>query len=130
MRSFFAVLAGFFAVPIISFTCDYAFHVLHPAYGPDAYFGGGVALIVLIYGTFSVLIGGYITGMIARHRQVLLGVILGCLGLLIAIPFNIKTWHQAPAWYHLVGLILVVPVSAWGAHLAGKRQERRAASAS
>lgn len=125
MRSFFAVLAGFFTVPIVSFTCDYAFHQIHPAYGPHAYIGGGVAVIVLLYGTFSILLGGYITGMIARHKQVMLGVILGCIGLLISIPVNIKIWHEAPAWYHIAALVLVVPVSAFGAHLATQRQARR-----
>jgi len=125
MRSFFAVLAGFFTVPIVSFTCDYAFHQIHPAYGPNAYIGGWVALIVLLYGTFSVLLGGYITGMIARHKQVMLGAILGGIGLLISIPVNIKIWHEAPAWYHIIGLLLVVPVSAYGAHLAAQRQARR-----
>ena len=124
MRSFFAVLAGFFTVPIVSFTCDYAFHQIHPI-APHAYFGGWVALIVLLYGTFSVLLGGYITGMIARHKQVMLGAILGGIGLLISIPVNIKIWHQAPAWYHITALLLVVPVSAYGAHLAAQRQARR-----
>jgi hypothetical protein len=126
MRSFFAILAGFFTVPIVSFTCDYAFHELHPGYGPHAIIGGGVAAIALLYGTFSILIGGYITGMISRAKYVMNGVILGCVGLLIAIPVNIKFWSQAPAWYHIVGLLVVVPVSALGAHLAGKRHERRA----
>jgi len=125
MRSFIAVLAGFFTVPIVSLTCDYAFHQIHPAHGPHAYISGGVAVIVLLYGTFSVLLGGYITGMIARHRQVMLGAILGGIGLLISIPVNIKIWHQAPAWYHITALLLVVPVSAYGAHLAAQRQARR-----
>jgi hypothetical protein len=129
LRSILAILAGFFTVPIVSFTCDYAFKELHPGYGPQAYIGGGVALIVLLYGTFSVWLGGYITGMISRRHYVLHGVILGCLGLLIAIPVNIKMWHEAPAWYHIIGLLLVVPVSAWGAHMAGKRHERKAALA-
>jgi len=128
MRSFFAILAGFFTVPIISFTCDYAFHELHPSYGPHAVIGNGVALIALTYGTIAILIGGYVTGMIARKKYATHGAILGCIGLLIAIPVNIKIWHQAPAWYHILGLLLVVPVSAWGASIAGKRQERRAAA--
>jgi len=125
MRSVLAILAGFFTVPIVSFTCDYAFHELHPGYGPHAYIGGGVALIVLIYGTLSVLLGGYVTGMIAHKSQMLHGVILGCLGLLIAIPVNIKIWGEAPAWYHIIGLLLVVPVSAYGAHVAGQRRAKR-----
>jgi len=130
MRSFFAILAGFFTVPIVSFTCDYAFHELHPGYGPHAVIGGGVALIVLLYGLFSILIGGYVTGIISRKHHLINGVILGCLGLIISIVFDIKFWHQAPVWYHLAGLLLVVPLSAYGAHVAGKRQQSRAAAAS
>ena len=130
MRSFFAILAGFFTVPIVSFTCDYAFHELHPGYGPHAVIGGGVALIVLLYGLFSILIGGYVTGIISRKHHLINGVILGVLGLIISIVFDIKFWQQAPAWYHIAGLVLVVPLSAYGAHVAGKRQQSRAAAAS
>ena len=129
MRSFLGILAGFFTVPIVNLSCNYAFQTIHPAFNADAYFGGGAALIVLIYGTFSVLLGGYVTGLIARHHYVLNGLILGCLGLVMSIVWDIKFWHEAPAWFHIIGLLLVVPVSIWGAHLAGKRQERRAATA-
>jgi tetrahydromethanopterin S-methyltransferase subunit C len=88
-----------------------------------------MALIVLIYGTFSVLLGGYVTGLIARHHYVLNGLILGCLGLLFAGVYHFKFWHQWPVWFHIIDLLLVIPVAIWGAHLAGKRQERRAATA-
>ena len=130
MRSFLGILAGFFTVPIVSVSCDYAFHGIHPAYSPDAYFAGGVALIVLIYGTLSVLLGGYVTGIIAKHRFVINGLILGCLGLVPAGLYHYKYWHLSPVWFHIVDLLLVVPVAIWGAHLAGKREERRAALAS
>jgi hypothetical protein len=126
MRSFFAILAGFFTVPIISFTCDYAFKALYPGYGPHAYISGGVAVIVLLYGLFSILVGGYVTGMISRKNYIMNGAILGCLGLLISIWFDITHWSEAPAWYHIAGLLLVVPLSAYGAHLAGQRQQRKA----
>jgi MFS-type transporter involved in bile tolerance (Atg22 family) len=129
MRSFLAILAGFFTVPIVSFTCDYAFHELHPGYVAPAIVGNGVALVVLLYGTFSVLIGGYVTGMISRKNHVRNGVILGVIGLAISIFVDIRTWHQAPAWYHILGLALVVPVSAYGSHLAAQRQQRRAVAA-
>jgi len=130
MRSFLGILAGFFTVPIVSVSCDYAFHAIHPAYAPGVYIGGGMALIVLIYGNLSVLLGGYVTGIIAKHRFVINGLILGCLGLLIAVPVHIfKIWNQWPVWFHIVDLLLVVPVSIWGAHLAGKREQRRAAAA-
>jgi len=125
MRSFFAVLAGFVTVPIIAVSADNAFHAIHPAFGPDSYISGGTAVIVLLYSTFAVWLGGYITGMIARSRQVMLGVILGCIGFLISIVVDILLWHHAAAWYYIIGLVTVVPVSAWGAHVAGKRYERK-----
>jgi hypothetical protein len=129
MRSFLGILAGFFAVPIVNRVFDLAFQAIHPAYVPGMYIGGGMALIVLIYGTFSVLLGGYVTGLIARHKYVLNGLILGCLGLLFAGVYHIKYWHQWPVWFHIIDLLLVVPVAIYGAHLAGKRQERKALAA-
>ena len=125
MRSFLGILAGFFTVPIVSVSCDYAFQAIHPAYNPAAYFGGGVALIVLIYGTLSVLLGGYVTGLIAKHSYMMNGLILGCLGLLFAGVYHYKHWHLSPVWFHIIDLLLVVPMSIWGAHLAGKRQASR-----
>jgi cation transport ATPase len=126
MRSFLGILAGFFTVPIVNLSCNYAFQTIHPAFNADAYFGGGAALIVLIYGTFSVLLGGYVTGIIARHRYVMNGLILGCLGLLFAGVYHFKHWNLSPVWFHIIALLLVVPVSVYGAHLAGKRHERKA----
>lgn len=128
MRSFFAILAGFFTVVIVSRTCDYAFHEVHPGYVAPAIVGAGVALIVLLYGNFSILIGGYITGIISHKHHVMNGAILGVLELMIYIFIDIKHWREAPAWFHILGLLLVVPVSAWGASTAAKRQERKAAA--
>lgn len=130
MRSFLGILAGFFTVPIVSVCCDLAFHAIHPAYGAGVYIGGGMALIVMIYGNLSVLLGGYVTGMISRGHYVRNGLILGILGLLIAAPVHIfKIWHLWPVWFHIADLLLVVPVAIYGAHLAGKRQQNREAVA-
>jgi len=129
MRSFFAILAGFFTVFIVSRAFDFAFHELHPGYAAPVVIGWGIALIVLVYGNFSILIGGYVTGMISRKNYVTNRVILGCLGVIISIIVDIKHWGDAPAWFHIIALLLVVPVSAYGAHLAGQRQERRALAA-
>ena len=129
MRSFLGILAGFFTVPIVSVCCDLAFHGIHPAYGSGVYIGGGMALIALIYGNLSVLLGGYVTGMISQGYHVRNGLILGVLGLLIAAPVHIfKIWNLWPVWFHIIDLVLVVPVAIYGSHLAGKREERKLAA--
>ena len=124
VRSFGALLAGFFAVVILSLGTDFALvavHVFPPLGGSmaDRLFAVATAYRV-IYG----VLGGYITARLAPNRPMLYSLLGGAVGLVINIVVTIATWHQTPAlgphWYPLALIVITLPCS-WLGGIFGSR---------
>ena len=116
MRSFVALLAGFFAVVILSLGTDSALAAVHifPPLGhsmADRLFAVGIAYRV-VYG----VLGGYITARLAPNRPMLHSLLGGAVGLIINIAVTIATWDRTPAlgphWYPLALIVITMPC-AW-----------------
>ena len=76
-------------------------------------------LIVLTFG-YSVL-AGYVTGLVARTREVAHAAALGSLQLTLGIIFEVMFWEATPAWYHLTFLALLLPGNLSGGWLRKNR---------
>jgi hypothetical protein len=48
--------------------------------------------------------------------------ILGALGLVFNIIGSVKMWDTAPAWYHIVAILLVMPAAWLGGRIREKQQ--------
>lgn len=120
-RSLLALLAGFFAVVLLSLGTDIALHaigVFPPWSQPSP--SGPLALATLYRALYGIL-GGYITARLAPNRPVEHAVIGGFIGTLIGAAGAIATWNHTPSmgphWYPVAITLLALPTSCLGGKL-------------
>jgi hypothetical protein len=132
IRSILAVVAGLFALTIVSFgieaAADPLLMRLFPSALPDAAALAGnlpARLFMLVYTTFSIMVGGYLTAWIARRSQLAHAAIMGAievsftLYVMIAAPF--PEVHNAPRWSWIAGIILMIPAACLGGAIRAKQ---------
>jgi peptidoglycan/LPS O-acetylase OafA/YrhL len=56
--------------------------------------------------------GAWLAARLAPSRPLRHALILGGLGLALAVPVTIAHWHTAPVWFHVATLALTMP-AAW-----------------
>src|SRR5689334_12679114 len=69
---------------------------------------------VLIFGTGTTFGGGYLAARIARQYPYYHGLGMGLIGMAYVLYY----WQENPVWLNLLGLLVNIPVSIWGAHFA------------
>lgn len=75
-----------------------------------------LALINLIRSFLTSLIAGYMAALIAgeyRRSTMALGVLL----VVVGIAFEYFAWHAAPAWYHVLFVLFLLPMTIVGGRL-------------
>jgi hypothetical protein len=124
LRSILAVAAGFILAAVLDLGGDFAARMI----APDSFdsFGNatdtGLLALTLVYSSLFGILGAFVTARLAPSRPVRHALILGVIVLLIALWATVQMWGTAPAWYHIVALISVLPESWLGGVLgAGKR---------
>lgn len=70
------------------------------------------------------LLAGVVTALIARARPVVHGVWAGIVLLAVGVFVQLQFWDQAPIWYHLTFLVLLVPGCALGGYWLGRSSGR------
>ena len=71
-------------------------------------------LAILVFGTATTFGGGYLAARIARQYPYYHGLGMGLLGTAWVLYF----WQANAIWMNLLSLLLNIPVSIWGAHVA------------
>ena len=106
VRSFVAVGAGFFAIQMLG-------------WGADAAFGRPLddkaLLIRLLYTAVLEVLGGYITARLAIRKPTFHAIVLGALMIAASLPLTVLTWAATPKWYAVWALLLIVPMTIFGA---------------
>jgi hypothetical protein len=117
VRSFVAVGAGFFAIQMLG-------------WGADAAFGRPLddkaLLIRLLYTAGLEVLGGYITARLAIRRPTFHAAVLGALMIAASLPFTVLTWATTPKWYAIWALLLIVPMTIFGATIHEQLSRRGA----
>jgi hypothetical protein len=75
---------------------------------------GAFVLLAFILGTATTILGGYLCARIAKVFPYYNGLAIGIVGLL----FTLVVMGEAPVWYTVLGLLMALPASIYGAHLA------------
>ena len=127
LRSVLAIVLGFIVIGVLSIGTD----ALARAAVPGVYDIHGrmertpwllaTNAYVFVYAVF----GCWLAGRLAPRRPLLHAMVLGLLGFAFNVIGTARQWNTAPAWYHILSLVLVLP-AAW---LGGRLAERRRASA-
>lgn len=117
-RSVLAVLAGLFAVAVISLGTDQLFHELgvYPPWGQPMPEAGDNAL-ALAYRTLYGVLGGYITARLAPNSPLRHALVLGFLSFVLSTVgayFTIVTMDLGPDWYPLALVIVAIPATMVG----------------
>lgn len=75
---------------------------------------GGFVLCAFLLGTATTVLGGYVCARIAKVFPYYNGLAIGVVGL----AFTLLVMGEAPVWYTVLGVLMAVPASIYGAHLA------------
>ena len=119
VRSTVAVLAGFAVVAALSGGTDYmATKFGHLSFdGPDPTVPFAIATV---YRSVWAVIGGYTAARLAPERPILHAIILGGIGLVVALAGCIVRWNLGNHWYPIALVITALPCSWLGGKLAAK----------
>ena len=75
---------------------------------------GAFVFVAFIAGTATTILGGYVCARIAKTFPYYNGLAIGVVGLV----FTLLVMGEAPLWYTILGLLMAIPASIYGAHLA------------
>jgi hypothetical protein len=92
-----------------------------PADGAQPIHDAGALLEVLILGVACSLLAGLVAGMISRASPRTSLTVLAILLLASGIYFELSAWSLTPVWYHAAFLVMLVPVTFAGGHLAKRK---------
>lgn len=125
-RSFVAVFSGFFLIAALSFGTDLALKAAMPALFDANGRTDSVAVLLLTIGYVGLYatLGCYLAARMAPRHPMTHALALGALGLVFNAVGTYATWDTAPAWYHVVSLILVM----FWAWLGGRMREQETSS--
>jgi hypothetical protein len=126
LRSIVAIIAGSIAWMLTALGMDAVLMALAPAW-----FGANgrvesvaLLLFMMTYSlSFSVL-GGYVTALIARRKEMQHAFALGVLQFAMGLVATIKLFDTAPLWYHVLFLTLLIPAILIGGQLRLMQKRR------
>ncbi len=114
-RSFLAVLAGVAASYALTLTSDSAFGMIAVPDGDDR---RTLVLVCAILAHFaSIGFAGWLTGVLARQSEVAHAGVMGLVRLLISLAIAVEIHGDAPTWWIVTRLLLVVPAAMLGGAL-------------
>lgn len=80
------------------------------------YQGLNILVPGFIIGICLTVLGGYVSGRVAKVQEILHGSIVGCMSLF----FGLWYWTSFPFWYNIAGMIVVIPCGMLGGYFATK----------
>lgn len=122
-RSIMAVVVGFLVIGALAFGMDAVMMKAVPdAFGPnDEILSVPVMLFMMLYVALFAITGCYITARLAPNRPMRHALILGALGLAFNIMGSVQMWDRAPAWFHIVNILMVMPYAWMGGRIREKQ---------
>ena len=69
---------------------------------------------IFIFGMLTTVAGGYLAARLARRIPYYHGLAMGVVGLVYAMLM----WNANARWYDYIGVLLTIPASIYGAHIA------------
>lgn len=130
VRIILAIIGGFLAWSILWVGSDQVFMALSPdwygahqlgfekAFTNKSAFTSDTTILLmhLVRATIITIAVGYLTAMIAGEKS-WSTVILGVLLLLFGIGVQAMAWNYVPVWYHIIFLLLLLPLTVAGGRL-------------
>jgi hypothetical protein len=113
MRRIGAVLAGFFAVFVLSVGTDAVLHAAGVFPPQDERMSDGLFLLATSYRVLFTILGGYLAARLAPDAPMRHALLLGVLGAAAAAAGLVATWNAGsefgPKWYPLALVVTAIP---------------------
>ena len=122
LRSFGAVVAGFFAIVILSTLTDMVLHATGVFRPLGQQMSDALFLVALAYRIVFGVAGCYITARLAPGRPMWHALVLGVIGLVVSIAGAVVMWEAGPAWYSLAVIAISMPCAWVGGRLGGMQR--------
>jgi hypothetical protein len=125
-KSILAVVVGFIVIGFLAFGTDAVIKATVPGVFDANNRVDSLAWLlaiqayVFVFATF----GCWLAARLAPNRPMRHALILGVLGLVFNIAGAAAMWDTAPAWFHIVGIALVMPAAWLGGRIREKQLER------
>ena len=118
-RSIWAVVAGVVAIIVISTVVDIVLHAVHVFPPMNQPINDAQALLATVYRVIIGVGAAYLTASLAPDRPMRHAMILGYIGLYLALVGVIATWNMAlgPRWYPIALVVLAIPQCWAGARI-------------
>jgi ABC-type multidrug transport system permease subunit len=132
LRSILAIIAGSVAWMVTALGMD----AVMMAIVPHLYDANGkveslpLLLFSMTYSLLFSVLGGYVTALVAKRKELQHALALGVLQFVMGIAATIKFFDTAPLWYHVVFLTLLIPAILVGGQLRMMQKRRRFGHAS
>jgi len=122
LKSIGAVVAGFFALVILSIIMD---SILEKAgimkTDPFVENPAWLIAIIILYRTVFNTLGCYLTARLAPNKPMKHAIVLGVIGVVLTIVGLIAMWDIPPRWYPISLIILTLPSAWFGGKMAIKK---------
>ncbi len=121
--AFTAEIAADYVISLLVFS-TFAQGMLTPGLSPEEFakvrqtvFDTTVFLpCILVLGTATTVLGAYLAARLAKRIPYYHGLAMG----IVAIVFTLAVWREHATWIDYLGLLMTLPASLYGAHLARK----------
>lgn len=127
VRSILAILAGLVTLTVISFGIEALAdpilrHLLSDSLPADAPLNQNLTarVIMLVYGTFSVAAGGFVSAWVVRRRPLRHAAILGVVQSIMTLLAMISLWQHAPAATWILTLVMTLPACLIGGWICSR----------
>ncbi|MGH9943443.1 MAG: hypothetical protein ACRD9R_13935 [Pyrinomonadaceae bacterium] len=116
LRSILALVAGSITWMVTALGTDLMLMSLFPGWfdANGRVESVSVMMMMMTYSLSYSVLGGYVTGYIARRSEAAHAFALGLLQLAMGLVATIKMWDTAPAWWHVTFLLLLIPANVIG----------------
>jgi hypothetical protein len=117
VRSIIAVVTGFLFIGALSVGATFLLKIAMPGALTERTESVPVLLLVTAYVAVFAVAGCYLAALLAGRNPMRHALVLGALGLVFNIIGTIDRWDTAPAWFHIISLLLVMPYAWLGGRL-------------
>ena len=118
-KSIWAVIAGLLAIIIATTLVDIVLHAVHVYPPTNQPINDAQALLATFYRVVIGVAGAYLTASLAPDRPMRHAMILGYVGVVLALVGVVVTWNLGlgPRWYPIALVVLAIPQCWAGARI-------------
>lgn len=120
-----AVFAAILINAVLASGIDHLFHItgVYPPYG-EPMMDDTLTGMAYGYRVIIMILGAYAAAMIAKEKAKQAIWVSGILGTLMWTVGSISMWNLVPVWFHIIGMVTIIPFNLLGWKLYERRTKQ------